>query len=552
MSFLQKILKEDSPTTPEINVQTLFYLFVLVLAAFKQLHGVQAHLDIPFFDETEYLQKGIHIPQHIFNDWGPSYNLWYFIISRFSADAVQTFFLNYSILMVLVPVLLFLFLIHYQTEKNLALLLSFSFLMQSLLVSNFTYVSHFCLCIILLAFIIIAKTSRIETKIITAFTASYICMYARQEFLLITASLLLLWLLMTIYQKKITWGKAYLVMVFFMALLYFVFGFISFKAQGIDRSLFAFKQHFYTNYVFWTKKALTVDEFDRLDIFKGSKTMLQCLLANPAMFFKHIGTNILNYFLGMFKYTEDFLLPPPIFHYLGKAKHLLYLLFNGYILYLIFRKKAYKNVMHFIQQHPTTSIIIILFWGWSYFAIFFIFPERHYIILHFFWWIGLLALLLKEHVQWLNNKLLFFPIVLLFVLLTPTAKSIRYYHNMLTDRDQQPNLKTIRYLKKYNTHKPVILFTTERGFNAYLPKNYQELFLEQDDVRPYIQNGDIDIQQFFTDKNVGIIFMNEKLQSLVKQTLGEKGKILLNEPGKMGYRKTIIDKNLQAYLLIKI
>ena len=76
--------------------------------------------------------------------------------------------------------------------------------------------------------------------------------------------------------------------------------------------------------------------------------------------------------------------------------------------------------------------------------------------------------------------------------------------------------------------------------------------MEQDDVRPYIQNGDIDIQQFFTDKNVGIIFMNEKLQSLVKQTLGDKGKILLNEPEKMGYRKTIIDKNLQAYLLIKI
>jgi hypothetical protein len=552
MSFLQKIFKEDSLPPPEINVQTLFYLFVIVLAAFKQLHGVQQHLDIPFFDETEYLQKGIHIPQHIFNDWGPSYNLWYFIVSKFSADAVQTFYHNYCILMVLIPALLFLFLIHYQTEKNLALLLSLSFLMHPLLVSNFTYVSHFCLCVILLAFIIVAKSRRIETKIITAFTASYICLYARQEFLLITASLSLLWLLLIIYQKKISWSKAYLVMVFFMALLYVVFGFISFKAQGIDRSLFAFKQHFYTNYVFWTKEVLTVDEFDRLDIFRGSKTMLQCLQANPPMFFKHMGTNILNYFLGMFKYTEDFLLPPPIFHFLGKGKHILYLLFNGFLLYLIFWKRAYRNVTDFIRQYSSTSVIILLFWGWSYFAVFFIFPERHYIILHFCWWIGLLTLLLKGHVTWLNNKLVFYPIILLIILTTPTAKSIRYYHNMLTDRDQQPNLKTVNYLKKHNSKKPVVLFTTERGFNAYLPKNYQELFLEQDDVRPYIQNGDIDIQQFFTDKNVGIIFMNEKLQSLVKQTLGDKGKILLNEPEKMGYRKTIIDKNLQAYLLIKI
>lgn len=552
MSFLQKIFNEDSLTPPKINVQTLFYLFVIVLAAFKQLHGVQQHLDIPFFDETEYLHKGIGIPQHIYNDWGPSYNLWYFALSKFSTDAVETFFLNYSILMVLIPVLLFLFLIHYQTEKNLALVASLSFLMQPLLISNFTYVSHFCLCIILLAFIIIARARRTDTKIITAFTASYICMYARQEFLLITASLLFLWLVHIFHQKKIRLNAGYGVMLGLIALLYFIFGFISFKAQGIDRSLFAFKQHFYTNYVFWTKQVLTVDEFDRLDIFKGSKTMLQCLLANPPMFAKHVGTNMLNYGLGMFKYTEDFLLPSPLFHYLGKVKHILFLLFNGYILYLIFWKSAYRKVFSFIRQHATLSVIIGLFWGWSYFAIFFIFPERHYIILHFFWWIGLLTWLLKEHTAWLNNKTAIYPIVLLLILFTPTARSISYYHNMLTDRDLQPNLKTINYLKEHNTGNPMVLFTTERGFNAYLPKNYRELFLEQDDVRPYIKNGDIDIQQFFTDKQVDIIFMNEKLQGLVQQTLGEKGNTLLNEPEKMGYRKIIIDKNLKAYLLTKI
>ncbi len=552
MSFLQKIFNEDSLTPPKINVQTLFYLFVIMLVAFKQLHGVQQHLDLPFFDETEYLQKGIGIPQHIYNDWGPSYNLWYFVVSKFSADAVQTFFLNYSILMVLTPVLLFLFLIHYQTEKNLALFATLSFSMQPLLISNFTYVSHFCLCIILLAFIISARVQRTDTKIITAFTASYICMYARQEFLLVTVSLLFLWMGYIIQQRKIRLNAGYVVLLGFIALLYFIFGFISFKAQGIDRSLFAFKQHFYTNYVFWTKEVLTVDEFDRLDIFKGSTTMLQCLLANPLMFAKHVGTNILNYGLGMFKYTEDFLLPAPLFHYLGKGKHILYLLLNGYILYLIFRKKTYRNVLLFIQQHTTISIIIGLFWGWSYFAIFFIFPERHYIILHFFWWIGLLAFILKEHTSWLNNKFVFYPMLLLVVLLTPTAKSIRYYHNMLTDRELQPNLKTVNYLKKHNTGKPIVLFTTERGFNAYLPGNYRELFLEQDDVRPYIKNGDIDIQQFFTDKQVDVIFMNEKLQGLVQQTLGEKGKTLLYEPEKMGFRKVIIDKDLKAYLLTKI
>jgi hypothetical protein len=531
--------------------QMLIYLAIIVLAALKQLIGVTQHLDIPFFDETEYLQKGFELSERSFNDWGPSYNLWYFVLSKFSENAVQTFYLNYSLLMLIIPVLLFLFLIHYRVDRNLSLLFALSFTMQPLLVSNFTYVSHFCLMAVLTAFIFIARVRSTESKLVIAMTAAYVCMYARQEFLLIFISLLACWLLVMLVQKRLHFSLSYLMFFSAVLLLFVIFGFISFQAQGIDRSLFAFLQHFYTNYIFWTKTVLTKDEFDAMDIFKGSTTMFQCLLANPQLFLKHIGTNMLNYGINLFKYYEDFLLPSPIFHYLGKGKHGLFILINGYFAFLLFRKKVMRKSVDFIQQHMTLTLLIVIFFAWSYFAIFFIFPERHYIILHFFWFILLLGFLLNGETGWMKKKWLYFPVVLLLLLFVPCSKSITYYHNLVIDSKQQPNLKTIRYLTEHNTQEPTVLFTTERGFEAYLPDNYRELFLEQDDVRPYIKNGDIDIQQFFTDKKVDIIFMNEKLQRLIQQTLGEKGELLLNDPGKMGFRKQIINPTLHAYLLIK-
>lgn len=550
MAVFQKLLREDRIIPPKLNAQVAFYLLIIIAAALKQLYGVQHHLDIPFFDETEYLQKGFNLGAHAYNDWGPSYNLWYFILSKVCHDPVQLFYFNYSLMMVLIPALLFLFLIVYGIEKNISLLLTLSFLIQPLLTSNFTFVSHFCLINILLAFIAMTFTQKNESKILLAMIASYICMYARQEFLLIFGTLLLIWIGLLVYQRKIR-SAVYIPFIAVIAGLYLIFGFISFRAQGIDRSLFAFKQHFYTNYIFWTKKVLTTDQFNALDIFHGSKTMFQCMVANPGMFAKHVGTNTLNYLLNAYKYTENFILPSPVFHYLGKGKHILFIAFIIYLFYLLIKRKAYRNVSSFVTENTFTSLLMLIFFGWSFFSIFFIFPERHYIILQFCWWIFLIALLLKNNLKWIEKPIVFFPILVVLLIFTSTARSVEYYHNMVKDARQQPNLKVINYLRKNNSQRPTILFTSERGFNAYLPKNYKELFLEQDDVRPYMKNGDIDIQQFFIDKNVDAIYMNEKLQNLVRQTLKSQGDILLNDPEKMDFHKVVVDSSMTAYLLMR-
>ena len=549
--FLEKLGKEDTTYLPKIDAHFFVAIFVLLLAAIKQLYGLKHQLDITFFDETEYLHKGVGLATKIYNDWGPSYNLWYFFISKFTDNNINTFYLNVSILLTITPILLYVFLVFHRVQNTWALLLSLSFLMQELLLNNFTYVSHFCLCVILIGFIFIAITKKNEHKLILAIAAAYICMYARQEFLLIVASLILLYVLQIIYQKKIQLHISYLLLSVVIVGLYVIFGPLSMQAEGMDRSYFAFMQHFVKNYMFWNRKYYSIDELRALNLFDDSKTMFQCMFANPVLFGKHLLTNIANYFINLFFYVESYLLPKPIFHYLGKAKHVLFIGVSVYLVCIFFSQKYIQKIRQFIQHHTLLFLIYVVFLSLSFFSIVFIYPNRHYIIIQFFWLILFLGFLLKDKVKLLNNSFVFYGIILLILFFIPTAKHVSFYTLSNKDAHNQPNLKTIQYLTKYNSHQPQILFTTENGFETYLPKNYKALFMNADDLKPYLVNNDFKLSKFVEDKKIDIFYMNEKLTFYVDYAKVKETELLLQHPDSLGFRKQLLDTSMQAYLLVK-
>ena len=423
--------------------------------------------------------------------------------------------------------------------------------MQELLLNNFTYVSHFCLCVILIGFIFIAITKKNEHKLILAIAAAYICMYARQEFLLIVASLILLYVLQIIYQKKIQLHISYLLLSVVIVGLYVIFGPLSMQAEGMDRSYFAFMQHFVKNYMFWNRKYYSIDELRALNLFDDSKTMFQCMFANPVLFGKHILTNIANYFINLFFYVESYLLPKPIFHYLGKAKHVLFIGVSGYLVYVFFKENFIKKAVQFVQAHTLLFLIYAVFLSLSFFSIVFIYPNRHYIIIQFFWLILFLGFLLKDKVKLLNNSFVFYGIILLILFFIPTAKHVSFYTLSNKDAQHQPNLKTIQYLTKYNSHQPQILFTTENGFETYLPKNYKAIFMNADDLKPYLVNNDFKLSKFVKDKKIDIFYMNEKLTFYVDYAKVKETELLLQHPDSLGFRKQLLDTSMQAYLLVK-
>ncbi|MFN8282253.1 MAG: hypothetical protein U0U67_03515 [Chitinophagales bacterium] len=551
MRFREKTGKEDTTYLPKIDVHFFVAILILLLAAIKQLYGIKQYLDITFFDETEYLQKGVGLASKVYNDWGPSYNLWYFFVSKFTDNNIDTYFLNVAILLTVTPILLYVFLVFHRVQTKWALLFSLSFLMQELLLNNFTYVSHFCLCIILIGFIFIAITKKNEHKIIIAITTAYICMYARQEFLLIAVALFVLYLIQLAYQKKLQFHISYAFLLFVIIILYRIFGPLSMQAEGMDRSYFAFMQHFVKNYMFWNRKYYTLDELRALNLFDDSKTMFQCMFANPFLFIKHILTNIANYCINIFFYVESFLLPKPIFHYLGKVKHIVFIGIIAILAYNFFKEKQLQKTKQFIQTHTMLFLIYSIFLSLSFFSIVFIYPNRHYVILQFFWLILFLGFLLKDKAKFLDNAYVFYGIILAILFFVPTSKYVSFFSTSNKDARNQPNLKTINYLTKNNTHQPQILFTTENGFETYLPKNYSALFMNTDDLKPYLTNGDFKLNDFIKDKKIDIFYMNEKLTFYVDYAKVKETELLLHHPDSLGFRKQLLDTSTQAYLLIK-
>lgn len=529
------------------------HIYILLLFYIKIFYGFQHYLDITFFDESEYLLKGISIPNKIYNDWGPTYNLWYFFINSFTQDPITTYYVNYVLLNTLIPLLLFFLLVRFSINNKLALLLALFFLLDSLSYNNFTYVSHFCLVIILCTFIIITYVSSNETKAIVAITGAFVCAFARQEFLLNVVLITLLWLYIVIRQRKINFNTSYIILVFVVGILYYLFDGISFKAQGMDRSYFAFMQHFYVNYCVWTKKLLTLDEFRNLKLFGESKTMLACMINDPILFTKHLFTNIANYIVSMIKYLEDYVLPPVIFKSFGKIKHLPFLIFCGYTIYLLFKKKVGNQIKTVIAQNSFQYILVFIFFISSFFSIFFIFPEKHYIILQFIWWILLIALIYNHQISLLHKPYVFYCLILILLIIFPTSNKITFFQHSRTRSEVQPNLKTILYLNKHNDKKQKIIFSTERGFTPYLATNYKELFLEVDSLKPYMTSKDtINLTQYLYDKKIDIIYMNEKMQDLINFANFKDKNTFLKNPEIIGYSKQTIDTILhKSYLLIK-
>lgn len=552
MSVLQHIFKEEPGPAAGNGRLTLFYLLIILLAGIKQVYGVQHYLDITFFDETEYLYRGLLLPDKPYNDWSPAYNIWYYLLSFIQHNPVDLFYLNYIIIQSAVPLLLFIFLVRYKINPSLAFLLSLSYSLHPIVYSCFTLVGHFCLMIILTGFILLSLAKSDESKLIISLTTAYICIFIRVEFLIIFLAIAALWCYFILLKRKFSLHIGYLIFVVIAVGIYVWFDGLSFKWKGMDRSYGAFMQYFYQNYVFWNKQSLTLDEFNNLKLFGNSKTMAECLFYNPGLFIKHVLTNMFSYLINIFKYFEDLLFPPPVFHYLGKIKHVLFFVTFVFLSFKTYKRFSLAGAVSLFRDNRIISLIAAIFFLWSFFSLFIVYPNKHYIIIQFGWWILIIANILEPYTKWLNNRWILFSVSVIFLWLAPTAKSINYYHDGQKDIRTQPNLKTIQYLTKNNNGQSQVLFTSESGFYAYLPTNYKEYFLEQEDVKPYITNGKIDILRFFNDKQIDVIYMNEKMQHLFEITLGEDGQTLLNEPEKMGFKKQIINPNLQAYLLYRI
>ena len=111
-------------------------LFVLILAGLKWAAGLQNHVDILLADEAEYLRNGLNLFDKVAKNWGPTYNLWYKLLSFITSDPISLYYLNYKIGAIGAAALLFLFLIRYRIHIAIAFLIAFCFLFSDVNISS--------------------------------------------------------------------------------------------------------------------------------------------------------------------------------------------------------------------------------------------------------------------------------------------------------------------------------------------------------------------------------------------------------------------------------
>ena len=87
----------------------IFLSISLTILGIKYLFGLSSYADIMLYDESNYLYNGVYLFKEGFPDVpnAPLYATWYFLLSLFQSDLTSLYFLNYTIIAILLPLSLF-------------------------------------------------------------------------------------------------------------------------------------------------------------------------------------------------------------------------------------------------------------------------------------------------------------------------------------------------------------------------------------------------------------------------------------------------------------
>lgn len=81
----------------------------LLLASWKYVYGLDQLLDIGLYDESNYLSQGVRLWQKGLPSAqsAPLYAIWYWLLSIIQPDRIALYYLNYSLMVVLLSLALY-------------------------------------------------------------------------------------------------------------------------------------------------------------------------------------------------------------------------------------------------------------------------------------------------------------------------------------------------------------------------------------------------------------------------------------------------------------
>lgn len=535
----------------EWNSFTFIGIALLIICGIKVSWHLEQYMDIVFWDESLYLTRGVSMFKEIPKTWGPSYSLWYKMLSYFFTDKLDLYYFNFKFTTILISVAFFLLLMSCGIQRILAFIFSLFFLSSFINLPLWPRVSHFCV-IVLITGILIAKYHKTTvSKVAILSVALLVCSYARPElFLPFMVSLAGMYGLFFINIKKNT---TYDILLTTSLSVFFIFIYIFLKTPfnngDSTRGIRVFLQHFAMNYAQWNHSN-NIFWLDFADIikanFKDASTLKEMIAVNPQMIKHHILSNISNYSIQMGKVIFSFF--APIF---TKEIHWLTLmistmLFGVYFSFTHSIKDKRRKILQLIKENLLTILVIFLFALPSFFVCVYAYPREHYLLLQVPLFLLIVAMVVSSisvNIYKSVQKIIVIAVIWFFV--TPEAEDFSYFRMFRAD-DNLSNQTSVKYIKNYFPATDTVrVFDVEGNVTNMLPPNFVNV------NHIYLRDRNkILLSDFILQNGFDIIYNTptiSKLNSVQKDTVFFD---MLKSPEKYGYfeQKT---GNFAMNLLIK-
>ncbi|MFN8283487.1 MAG: hypothetical protein U0U67_09755 [Chitinophagales bacterium] len=549
-SILHKIFSlfsfEEIKTELKISDQYLWFGSVLlVFIGIYTVYDLQKYADILFWDESLYMQKGLQLWKNPSLDWGPLYNVWYKFLSFFTDDKIELYYLNYKILCILLPLILFIFLMVYNIHPILSFYVSILFLYSFINIPIWPKVSHWCLIVFLSSIIVSRFLRSVYLKFLCVAIGLVLCSYCRPEFYLaylLFSTCTILHLIL--YKKQYVLLKS----VFYAIVLFGLYICVQFvgnpiKAGGNGRMLITFGQHFAFNFCRWnhiSDKPFWIDwVFYLQENFQHQSKSV--ILSNIS---HHFLSNIFNYIKSVLKIITSFAFP--LFHSKVNIHSIILTIISiGVLIKFSTIKKENLSAIKSTFRSFSGLLKILLIWCIPTFISSMIaYPRDHYLILQIPFYLLLFVIIVNTLLKIELNIKLFFIIALLLLFAKPFANSFDYF-NLLRKEKSLCNFTTANYLIQHYKQKEVNVFDFEGNINSLLPDNFTANSVD------FFTSQSTSVSRYIDSAKTDIVYITP---SLLHSKFTENDTTLkkwLSSPEKYGFTK-IKTGNFDAYLLSKI
>lgn len=467
----------------------ILIFFILLIIGIKISFGSENFTDIWYYDESMYLTKGVNFDPfaRAYRD-GYFYFLWYKCISLFSADNIELYFLNNTILLFLPELLLYLFLRILKINILISFLGSLVLLLSSVNIFVVPFVTKFVLLIILTGLIVLCKIKKPEHKIIFSIFFSLVLMYTRPEYILSFFILFMIYIiyLMRNFSKENIFEiiKKAVLMLSLLVLIY------RFNPVTQGRANLAFTQHYVKDInnrngadVF----GLTNNDNIMNEHFGENASMFSALKNNPTLFTEHMWNNFVR--------LKDNIVQ--IIPYKIVEKNLSKLILISQIFFLIavlftiysLIRRIYKKeiglfgLIYFIFALPTLISIILYY------------PRAHYLIVIITMWLvyfcfELSNVLTSLKIKKINYTMAAITTGILLIFIVPFRSHAASIH-----QSGCTNLNTLRFLINLKLQDTVNFFNVGSGMQTYLGKNwnYKSAELINDTFENFVNDNQVNL-----------------------------------------------------------